>query len=273
MEVIAASSRVRVRRGRANPCARKITYHELRNHAVEAAALVPVAFVGQAQLLEVLGSLRRDVGFEFHRDPTQLRGVAVAAELDVEVAHGVRGVHLEGGNVAHGLVDDLEDILGSGLAGTHGGAMKSDTIDRAFYPVKHQCHLAALATGQASAVLRLLFRCRGIISLLCAPSRVEGTAERFAGASAAPAPPKWVSRVSGASARAGGRASPLPRRAPPRARGGTTFHVVLGREPRLVRFHRSRDTMCSPLASPRRATLALPLTLASRLPPQETSAR
>jgi hypothetical protein len=63
MEVIAASSRVRVRRGRANPCARKITYHELRNHAVEAAALVPVAFVGQAQLLEVLGSLRRDVGF------------------------------------------------------------------------------------------------------------------------------------------------------------------------------------------------------------------
>ena len=87
---------------------------------MEAAALVPVAFVGEAQLLEVLGSLRRDVGFEFHRDPTQLRGVAVAAELDVEVAHGVRGVHLEGGHVAHWLVDDLEDILGSGLAGTHG---------------------------------------------------------------------------------------------------------------------------------------------------------
>ena len=63
--------------------------HEAGDDAVESAALVAGALSREAQLLEVLGSLRRDVGFEFHRDPTQLRGVAVAAELDVEVAHGV----------------------------------------------------------------------------------------------------------------------------------------------------------------------------------------
>lgn len=96
-------------------------YHELRNHPVEPASLVPVPFRFQAKLLEVLRGFRRDVVFQLHGYAPQLRGVAVPPELQVEENHRVRGVHLQGGDVARGLVDDLEDVLGSGLAGTHGG--------------------------------------------------------------------------------------------------------------------------------------------------------
>ena len=96
-------------------------HHELRDDAVEPAPLVPVPLVREAQLLEVLRRLRGDVLLELHRDATELRGVAVPADLHVEPHLGVRGVDLERGRVAHGLVDDLEDVFGGGLTGAHGG--------------------------------------------------------------------------------------------------------------------------------------------------------
>jgi len=95
------------------------THHELGDDAVEAAPLVPVTLVREAQLLEVLRRLGRDVLLELHHDATELGRVAVASELDVEVHQGVGGVHLEGRRVVHGLVDHLEDILGGRLSGTH----------------------------------------------------------------------------------------------------------------------------------------------------------
>ena len=89
-------------------------HHELRDDAVEPAPLVPVPLVREAQLLEVLRRLRGDVLLELHRDATELWR-AVPADLHVEPHLGVRGVDLERGRVAHGLVDDLEDVFGGGL--------------------------------------------------------------------------------------------------------------------------------------------------------------
>ena len=93
--------------------------HEAGDDAVESAALVAGALSREAQLLEVLGRLGRDVVLELHHDTAEFRGVPVSAQLDVEVHHRVGAVDLERGLVFYRGVDHLEDVLGLGCGSSH----------------------------------------------------------------------------------------------------------------------------------------------------------
>jgi len=112
--------------------------------------------------------------------------------------------------------------------------MKSDTIDRAFYPT-------ALATSDRQVQFSVSSFAVAAIIVVCAePLLRDRGAVRGCERRARPAE-MGVSSLWCVRARRGSRFPPPTPRATPRARGNDVSWT-LGREPRLVRFHGSRDT-------------------------------